>query len=86
MPDRIPISRDDLIHVVGELDDLVAAELVATGATVEELIEAVRELEREAELGEVTAPPSTPRVAALRALLERPLARERWPDEDERPG
>jgi len=34
------ISRDDVIHAVGPVDDVTIARIIATGATVDELAEA----------------------------------------------
>jgi len=77
------LTREDLTRLVGEVDDLLAADVLATGASVEELAEAVRDLERETVAGETAPPASTPRVAALRGLLEGPLAGDRWADDDD---
>jgi uncharacterized membrane protein YkvA (DUF1232 family) len=35
-----PLTREDVIAMLGELDDVAVANIVATGATVEELAEA----------------------------------------------
>jgi hypothetical protein len=35
-----PLRRDDVVAAPGEVDDLVLADIIATGATVEELAEA----------------------------------------------
>jgi hypothetical protein len=34
------ITRDDVIHAVGSVDDVTVAKIIATGATIEELAEA----------------------------------------------
>ena len=47
MPRRNPVTRDDLRRAVGEIDELVASELLASGASLDDLIEKVRELEAE---------------------------------------
>ncbi len=45
MSRRTPVTREDLRREVGEIDDLLAAELLSSGASLEEIIEKVRELQ-----------------------------------------
>lgn len=77
-----PLTRDDVIGILGEVDDLLISSILATGATRAELVEAVAETEREANEGEPASAASSARVARLRDLLDRPLTEERWDDED----
>ena len=70
------VTRDDVVRVLGELDDLAIARIVATGASVAELEEAVAEVEFDTEVGGRPIEPSSPRVVELRALLDEMLADE----------
>ncbi len=36
-----PLTHDEVAHAVGDIDDVKLAEIIATGATLEELEEAV---------------------------------------------
>lgn len=56
-------------EMIGEVDDLVVARILQTGATEAELAEAMGETELEEQMGEAGPPPPTPRVAELRAIL-----------------
>jgi hypothetical protein len=49
MAPRTPVTREDLRREVGEIDDLLAAELLASGASLEEIIEKVRAMQAESE-------------------------------------
>jgi hypothetical protein len=68
-PAVLPLTREQVLHIVGEVDDLVISEILGTGATEGELREAVDEAEAELVEGLPTPPASSPRVALLRALL-----------------
>jgi hypothetical protein len=77
------VRAEQIIELVGEVDPLVIERIISTGATVDEVAEAVAEVEVELE-GEdrpSDAPPRSPRVATVRALLA-PLFEE---DDDESP-
>jgi hypothetical protein len=73
------LSREDVVRIVGDMDDLVVARIVATGATATELKEAVAEAEAALGLGEVAPEPSSPRVARVRAILRDVLEAEEQP-------
>jgi hypothetical protein len=77
------LSREDVVRIVGDMDDIIVARLVGTGATVAELREAVAEVQVGEALGEPTPEPSTPRVAQLRAILRDVLDAEEQPLEYE---
>jgi hypothetical protein len=69
------MTRDEVVSVLGPIDDMTVAEIVGTAATVGELREAWAWLNGdEALMGEGRSLPGT-RVAALIDLLE--------PDDDE---
>jgi hypothetical protein len=64
------MSRDDAVSVLGRVDEILIAEILATGASVEELREAWTWLNgEEAVMSEGRHLPGT-RVAALIDLLE----------------
>jgi hypothetical protein len=70
------ITRDDVIRILGDLDDLVVAQVVASGASVADLEEAVADLEFEVETGARSVTLSRPEVDRLRALLSDLLPEE----------
>jgi len=63
-------SADDLVDLLGELAPLTLEKLLATGATIDEVAEAVSAIEDEDSFGEVHHAPSSPREAEVRAILE----------------
>jgi hypothetical protein len=63
-----PATRDDVIELLGEVDDLVVERVVATGASVGEIGEALDSLEGEYRSGEGRVELS-PRVIEVRAIL-----------------
>ena len=65
-----PASADDIQRMLGEVDPLIAERILATGATADEIGEALREVEDEHGFGEATHFASSPRVAEVRALLD----------------
>ncbi|MBB3972820.1 hypothetical protein [Hansschlegelia beijingensis] len=69
------MTREDVIGVIGPADDVLVAEIVATGATPEELAEAWAWLNADEALLNEGRPLPAPRVAALAELLR--------PEEDE---
>jgi hypothetical protein len=62
--------------MIGEVDDLVVARILETGATEEELAEAMGETELEDQLGEAGPPPPSGRVARLRLILNELLRQD----------
>ncbi len=38
--DMAPLTRKDVIETIGDVDDVIVADIIATGATVQELAEA----------------------------------------------
>jgi tRNA(Ser,Leu) C12 N-acetylase TAN1 len=67
--DRIATAAD-LTKLLGELDPAAIERLLATGATVDEVAEAVSALEDEDSYGELHLEPSSEREAEVRAILE----------------
>ena len=76
----ITLNREEIEAALGEVDDELAAELLATGASAEELRAALDELRAELELGEAI-PRSSAHGGALRDLLLALEARERAEDD-----
>jgi hypothetical protein len=79
-----PATSADVNELLGEIDPLVLEQILATGATPEEIGEAVSVVEQEHGFGEEPHEPSSPRVAEVRALLQHlsVLEREVEPEED----
>jgi hypothetical protein len=72
------VTRSDVVAVLGPVDDLLAAEIVASGATVEELAEAKAWLANDEPLMNSGRPLAAGRVGRLVEVLRRL--------EDEEPG
>lgn len=65
-----PASSSELVDLLGELEPLTLQQLLATGASIDEVAEAVSAIEDEDAFGEIHHPPSSSREAAVRAILE----------------
>lgn len=65
-----PLTRDEVINVVGPVDDIVVTEILSTGATVEELAEAQAWLSNNEPLINSGRPLATGRVSRLVEILE----------------
>ena len=63
------LNRSDVQRIVGDVDDIVAARLIATGISEEELVRAVGEVLAGDEMGEAVPPESVARVERARAIL-----------------
>ena len=63
------ITRDDVIKAIGSADDVTIAQLIATGATVEELAEAQAWLANDEPLLNSGRPLATGRVRELVDIL-----------------
>jgi hypothetical protein len=77
------LTRDDVIREVGEVDDVTIAEIIGTGATAEELVEAQAWLANEDALLDAGKPPPSGRVRELIDILAELATNE---DVDEEPG
>ena len=78
-----PATEADLNRLLGEVDPLTTARILAIAPTVDELDEAIRESEDEAGFGEEPHTPSSSRVANIRDVLEE-LARDELETEPDR--
>ena len=72
------ITRDDLIKATGAVDDLTIAQMIATGATFDELAEALAWLANDEPMMNSGRPLATVRVRELVDILA-----ELEPDDDE---
>src|SRR5688500_18543077 len=62
-------TASEVHRLLGDADPLIVERIVATGATADEIGEALRGVEDEQGFGEEPHAPSSPRVAEVRALL-----------------
>ena len=65
-----PATADDVLRIVGDVDPLIVERILATGASADEIGEALREVEDEQGFGEGIHISSSPRVSEVRAVLE----------------
>ena len=65
-----PLTRDDVITVFGQVDDIAIAEILSTGATPEELAEAQAWLSNNEPLMNSGRPMAGGRVGRLIEILE----------------
>lgn len=70
MPDRNPATASDVSRLLGDVDPLVVERILATGASPDEIDEALRETEDEDGFGEQHHASSSPRVLEVRAVLD----------------
>ena len=63
-----PASAKDVLAVLGEVDAMVVARILATNASVDEIEEAMHRAEDDSELAFL--PASSQRVAEVRAILD----------------
>jgi len=75
------ISRDDVTAAIGQVDDVTIAEIIGTGATVEELAEAKAWIANDEPLMNIGKPLATGKVRELVDILS-----ELEPDEDDEVG
>jgi len=75
------ISRDDVMAAIGQVDDATIAEIIGTGATVEELAEAKAWIANDEPLMNIGKPLATGKVRELVDILS-----ELEPDEDDEGG
>ena len=72
------ISRDDVIKAIGSIDDVTIAQMIATGATVDELAEAQAWMANDEPMMNSGRPLATGRVRELVDILS-----ELEPDDDD---
>jgi hypothetical protein len=64
-----PATANDVSRLLGDVDQLVVERIVSTGASVDEIDEALRGVEDEQGFGEESHLPSSPAVAEVRSVL-----------------
>ena len=64
-----PVSSEEIVEVLGEVDASIVDRIVDTGASADELGEAIDDLDHERRFAERRLPAST-RIAELRSILD----------------
>lgn len=64
-----PATANDVSSLLGDVDPLAVERILSTGATADEIVEALRGAEDEIGFGEESHDPSSPAVAEVRAAL-----------------
>jgi len=82
MKSAIPATSYDVARVIGDVDPVIVERIVLTGASADEVAEAVRELEDERGFGETHHVGSSTRVSEVRAILDDFYVLEPDVDED----
>jgi hypothetical protein len=78
LSESLRVTRDDVVKAIGSADDVTIAQLIATGATVEELAEAQAWMANDEPMMNSGRPLATGRVRELVDILS-----ELEPDDDE---
>jgi hypothetical protein len=73
-----PITRNDVIKAIGDVDDVIIANIIATGATTDELAEALAWMANDEPMMNSGRPLATGRVRELVDILA-----ELEPDDDD---
>lgn len=80
----ISATASDVNRLIGEIDPLVLERILETGASPDEIAEALRVVEQERGFGEEPHEPSSARVTEVRAILqELSVLDSDVPEEDE---
>jgi hypothetical protein len=69
-PPHRALQREDVLRIAGRLEDASLAAILATGATAQELVEAMTWVERKDEAGAMLRHPLEGRVASLYRILD----------------
>jgi hypothetical protein len=64
-----PLTRDQVRHIVGDIDDFTLARILATQASEEDLREAISDVEHDLRFGERPASSPNATVSRLRTIL-----------------
>jgi hypothetical protein len=67
---KAPATANEVNRILGDVDPLVVERILATGASADEISEALSEVEDEHGFGEQAHRSSSPCVAEVRALLD----------------
>jgi len=63
-------NQEEILELLGEVDDLIVERLMATGASLDEIGEALDDIEDDRRFAEERHVGSSERVLAVRAILE----------------
>jgi hypothetical protein len=74
-----PLTRDDVTAALGETDDLIVVDILRTGATTDELAEALAWLANNEPLMNIGKPLASGRVGRLVEILESAYEEEPGP-------
>ena len=77
-------SRNEVSAILGEIDPLIIERVVDTGASIDEIAEALGELEDAVGFGDAHRIPSSSRVIEVRVIVAELLADEQDTDEEYR--
>jgi hypothetical protein len=75
-------NKDEVRELLGEVDDLIIERIVDTGASIDEIAEALGGLVDEYGFGEQSSMPSSTRVTEVRALLDEIVFEDDEADDD----
>ena len=75
------VSHDEIVNLIGDVDELLVERLMATGASLDEISEAWCDLEDERRFAETPHLATSPRVIEVRTILEEVL--QDFDDEDD---
>ena len=64
-----PVTAEQLVGLFGEVDAIAIERILATGATEDEVREALAALDDEESFGELSELPISPKVAEVRELI-----------------
>jgi hypothetical protein len=64
------LHHADVVRIVGRIDDSQIAAILGTGASVEQLVEAMTWVEKKGEMGAEVRHPMDPKVSQLYGILE----------------
>jgi hypothetical protein len=78
-----PATASEVNRLLGDADPLIVERIIATGASADEIGEALREVEDERGFGEEPHTPSSSRVMEVRALLHELSVLDDDADDDE---
>ena len=67
---KVPATANEVSRILGDVDPLVVERILATGASADEISEALSEIEDEHGFGEQAHHSSSPCVSEVRALLD----------------
>jgi hypothetical protein len=79
---KAPATANEVSRMLGDVDPLVVERILETGATADEISEALRDAQDERGFGEETHEPSSSRVVEVRAVLDE-LVLDEDDDEDD---